>query len=214
MPPFRTVAVALAGGGLCLLTGCGVSQPGSPLQSRTSVGPLQSLSSGGPLQSLSKDGQHVVDAGGSEVTPGESADTTAVVVNDAAAPVTLVSASLLPVSGHPVGHLTGAAVVVGNNFLGGGHGWPPDVPVRPFTGAILHHGRNHIVLGMSGPAAGRVYVAAGLKITYRYRGALSTMTAWAVVSACVVPEVRIDHSYPLCDRETNSAWTEVRNEAG
>ena len=55
-----------------------------------------SSSSDGPLQTLMSAGKPVVDIAGGVVRPGETEDGTAFVVNTSDTPVTLVSASLVP----------------------------------------------------------------------------------------------------------------------
>jgi hypothetical protein len=53
----------------------------------------------GPLQALSEGGQPTVDGGSVEVAPGQPADFTAFVVNPLTSPVTLLSATIVPVTG-------------------------------------------------------------------------------------------------------------------
>jgi hypothetical protein len=193
MRPFKKITAAVAAGAFFLLAGCSGQS--------------------GPLRSLTEDGQLVIDGGGSLVTPGESADTTAYVVNSGTSPVTLESVSVVAVKGYPIGHLTHVAVIVGKDTIGGARGWPPAVPTRPFKGAVIGPGRTNIVVGVNGPVAGRTYMAAGLKIVYRSQGSASSMIAWVVISACVVDDVK--RSSPAsCSRANQRAITKVKQQAG
>jgi hypothetical protein len=189
-----SVPLALALIGLLLLSGCGSGQDA------------------GPLRSITAGGQPLVDGGGSLVTPGESADTTAWVVSSAPA-VTLVSASAVPVPGFPVGHLIHVAVASTLDFIAGGHGWPPSVPTRPLPGATIGRGQTDIVFGISGSRVGREYVVAGLKIVYRYDGKLYSTVAWMVGGACVVRDPQRAPGN-ACDKEQNAAITRTQKLAG
>jgi len=141
-------------------------------------------SGAGPLQALSERGQPTVDGGSIEVTPGQSADFTAFVFNPLTAPVTLLSATIVPVAGYvPTGKLVHVAISTTVGMIGADVGWPiTDFPDRPL--GPIGHGQHNIVFGITGNASG-YYYAAGLKIRYRYQGKTYYVTAWSAVIACV-----------------------------
>jgi hypothetical protein len=139
----------------------------------------------GPLRSFSVKGQPIVTDAGIPVVPGQSVDATAYVVNTAADPVTLVSASLATVSGFPAGTLRHVAVDTSADVVGVEKNWPPTVPLRAFSGAKLANGESRIVFGISGQRVGDNYGDAGINIVYRYRGREYSVTAWSAVLACV-----------------------------
>jgi hypothetical protein len=116
--------------------------------------------------------------------PGQSDAMTAFVVNDGPGSVTLVSASLIPISGHPAGRLIHLAI--SRDGAAGARGWPPPgTPITPFTGAQIPVGQSNIIFGVEGPVAGRAYLTAGLNVVYRYWGRLYTTTAWSASTDCV-----------------------------
>jgi hypothetical protein len=91
---------------------------------------VRSHTSPGPLQALSAGGQAIVDGASVEVTPGESADFTAFVWNRLTSPVTLVSATIVPVTGYaPTGKLAHVAISTTNGLVGASVGWPIIHPV-------------------------------------------------------------------------------------
>lgn len=145
------------------------------VRSHTSLGPLQSLSAGG---------QAIVDGASVEVAPGESADFTAFVWNPLTTPLTLVSATIVPVTGYaPTGRLAHVAISTTVNMIGSDNGWPPaDFPVRRL--GPIGHGQANIIFGITGDAVS-YYYAAGLKIGYLYQGRIYYVTAWSAVIACV-----------------------------
>jgi hypothetical protein len=149
-----------------------------------------SSNSAGPLQALSVGGQPTVTGGSVQVAPGQSADFTAFVYNPLATPVTLVSATIVPVTGYaPTGTLAHVAISTTNGIVGNAVGWPithpvfPDRPLGP-----IGHGQHNIVFGITGNAVG-YYYAAGLKIRYLYQGKVYYVTAWSAVIACVARHV-------------------------
>lgn len=142
-----------------------------------SDGPLHNLQfGGGPQFAIAYGLYH----------PGQSADFGAYVVNNASEPVTLVSASLIPVAGRPAGHLEHLAVAVGHNGVTFARGWPPGIPVTKFRGASLRPGQSNIIFGFNARELGLSYMTAGIRITYRFEGKTSTVTAWSAATACVV----------------------------
>jgi hypothetical protein len=143
-----------------------------------------SISPGGPLWTVTEGGLPNFGVGWTILAPGQPADMTAFVINSAQDPVTLVSASLIPIGGHPTGRLIDLAVARDHGGIAG-HGWPPGIPFRPFRGARLPHGQSNIIFGFEGPDAGRDYLTAGVKIRYRYHGQPYTMLAWSSATACV-----------------------------
>lgn len=162
-------AIALAvvcAAGASVLAGCGAGQAG-------------------PLRTVASDGQPIIGVGTLSLEPGQSADTTAYVTNSSDAPVTLVSASVVPVPGFAAGRLTHLAIATGRGAPGIILGWPPGVPVGPFAGATLRHGESKLVFAISGQRVGVDYAAAGIAVVYRYQGRVYRMTAWSGDLACV-----------------------------
>lgn len=195
----RFVSAVVAVVAVGLVGGCGAGQQG----------PLRPVMVAGGSRP-------VVVAGGSLVTPGQPAVATAYVDNHSAVPVTLVSASVITVPGFPAGRLRHVAVAVAHNSVQGGHGWPPSgVALRPLRGARLGRGETGIVLGISGPRAGRDYVVAGLRITYRYEGKLYSMSAWVATVACVVTSIPAGSGSALrsCSRTGQRAQATVIRQA-
>lgn len=135
------------------------------------------------LRTLLMNGKPAVASG--PVSPGQPGEFTAYVDNPAGGPVTLVSASLIPIAGHPAGQLAAVAVAQRRGAIGFARGWPPTSPVVPFAGARLGHGHADVVFAMDGARAGTNYMAAGLSIVYRYHGHRHTMRAYAASVACV-----------------------------
>jgi hypothetical protein len=151
------------------------------------LGLLAGCASGGPLQTLMFGGQPSVDLGGLEVHPGQSADFTAFVVNPLNSPVTLLSATVVPVTGtRPTGRLVHLGIGEGNGMIASAAGWPvPAFTMRQFAGARIGHGQSNIIFGMTGWTVGTNYTAAGLKIRYRYQGQVYSVIAWSAAVACV-----------------------------
>jgi len=141
----------------------------------------------GPLETLTQGGQPTVDGAGLEIHPGDSADFTAFVVNRLHTPLTLISASVVPVTGaRPTGQLVHLGIINGNGIAGALNGWPvPGTPTRQFAGARIGHGQSNIVFGVTGRVVGTNYTVAGLKIRYRYRGQVYSVVAWSAAVACV-----------------------------
>jgi hypothetical protein len=157
-----------------------------------SDGPLQNLqSAGGPQFAIAYGLYH----------PGQSADFAAFVVNTGSGPVTLISASLVPIPGRPAGRLVHLGVAVGHNAVAFARGWPPGIPVTPFRGASLRSGQSNIIFGFSARDPGRTYMAVGITITYSYNGQTSTVTAWSAATACVVSTFT-DASLAGCRRQS------------
>lgn len=144
--------------------------------------------SAGPLQNLTTGGQPQFTIAWAAYIPGQTADFAAYVVNSGSGPVTLISASLVPIVGHPAGHLTRLAVGARHDTVAAERGWPPGIPIIPFRSARLPKGQSNIIFGFTVPDVGRTYMAAGITITYRYRGQTYTVTAWSAATACVVSE--------------------------
>jgi hypothetical protein len=152
------------------------------------------VTEGGPLTTITLGGKPDFSVDGGFFYPGQAADFGIWVIDTARDPVTLVSASLIPISGHPAGRLAFLAVSLQRgSLLVGGHGLPPihDYPTRPFRGARLRHGYNTVVFGFAGNRIGGFDMVAGLRITYRYHGQLYTMSAWSASTACVIRNGRL-----------------------
>lgn len=147
--------------------------------------------------------------------PGQPAEMTAYLVNSAPGqdPVTLVSASLIPISGHPTGRLVGLAVARDHDGVAAARGWPPrGVPFRAFPGALLPRGQSNIIFGFEGAQAGRDYMTAGLKIAYRYHGQLYTVLSWSSAVTCVTPDRNASMS--ACERASEVAKRATEQMAG
>lgn len=140
-------------------------------------------SAAGGLRTLLIHGQPAVTSG--PVSPGQPAEFTAYVDNPAGDPVTLVSAALIPIAGHPAGRLSALAVSPRRGMIGFATGWPPGSPVVPFGGARLGRGPADVVFAMAGARPGTNYMAAGLSIVYRYHGHRYTLRAYSASVACV-----------------------------
>jgi hypothetical protein len=138
----------------------------------------------GPLSSLSEGGQPLITDSADEVRPGEPHIATGYVVNSSHDAATLVSASLVPVTGLPAARLVHVAVDTNHNYAGTGKHWPPGVPIEPLPGAHLGHGQTGVVFAITGPRHG-AFSAAGLKLTYRWHGSTYSVIAWSVSVACV-----------------------------
>jgi hypothetical protein len=164
----RVAALVAAAVVVYQVSGCGTSG---------SAGPLQNLqSAGGPQFAIAYGLYH----------PGQSADFAAFVVNTGSGPVTLMSASLVPIPGHPAGRLVHLGVAVGHNAVAFARGWPPGIPVTKFRGASLRPGQSNIIFGFNALDLGRTYMAAGIRITYRFDDQIGTVTAWSAATACVI----------------------------
>src|ERR1022692_645522 len=118
---------------------------------------------GGPLRTVTAGAQPGFAVESGLTSPDLSVDATAYVVNSAPDPVTLVSASLIPVPGLSAG---------------------------PFRGARVRHGESSVIFGFAGTRPGVNYMTAGLRTVYRYHGRLYTMIAWSAAAACVSPDWR------------------------
>jgi hypothetical protein len=199
LPAARSVAaVALAlvcTAGVSVLGGCSDSQSG-------------------PLQTVAADGQPIIGVGTLAMEPGQSADTTAYVTNSSDDPVTLVSASAVPVPGFAAGRLTHLAIATGRGAPGIILGWPPGVPVGPFAGATLRHGESKIVFAISGQRLGVDYAAAGIAVVYRYQGRVYRMTAWSGDLACVTTAKKLDKVADRCSNVGNRLIAAIQKLAG
>jgi hypothetical protein len=179
-------------------------------------GTLASCSSSdspGPLRSLTLAGQPVVDGASLEVHPGVPAVFTAFVVNPLNTPVTLLSASVVPVTGvHPTGQLVHVAIATSNGMIAAAHGWPqPQFPIRKLPGARIGHGQSNIVFAIIGRVPGTNYSAAGLKISYRYGGQTYSVVAWTAAVACVT---KVFTRRRACPDITDQTQAKVQKMAG
>jgi hypothetical protein len=110
----------------------------------------RSGSGAGPLSALSRQGQPVIDSSGTPVKPGQEQDATAFVFNSAHDPVTLLSASMVPVRHQPAAKLAHAAVYRNHGYdAGGASSWPPqDSRIRPLHGTAIEHGQAGILFAI------------------------------------------------------------------
>src|ERR1022692_3785325 len=145
---------------------------------------------GGPLRTVTAGAQPGFAVESGLTSPDLSVDATAYVVNSAPDPVTLVSASLIPIPGHQAGRLVLLRFSADGDG-GGGRGWPvPGLSAGPFRGARVRHGESSVIFGFAGTRPGVNYMTAGLRTVYRYHGRLYTGIAWSAAAACVSPDWR------------------------
>jgi hypothetical protein len=156
-------------------------------------------SQAGPLRALSVGGQPIVDGASVQVPPGSSADFTAFIYNPLKSPIRLLSATIVPVTGHlPVGRLLHVGIGTTKGIAGASTGWPiHGLPTRQLKGALVGHGQSNIIFGITGPVSGRNYYVAGVKIGYEYQGQNFYVTAWSAAVACVTTRFR-DRHFQAC----------------
>jgi hypothetical protein len=142
----------------------------------------------GPLSTLRYHGQPYITASSGPARPGQEYNATAFVTSTARGPVTLISAVLVPLSGQPAGRFRHAGVYLTHSYDAGHatYAWPPRGDhVRPLAGARIGPGQTDILYAMTGPVSGYRYtMAGGIKITYRWQGAVYSVTAWSAAVAC------------------------------
>jgi hypothetical protein len=142
----------------------------------------------GPVSALSHLGQPIIDSSSGPVRAGQQYDATAFIFSSAHDRVTLLSASLVLVNREPAARLVHVGVYLNHSYDGGhaSSSWPPGGDhVRPLGGAVIGHGQAGILFAFTGPTSGRSYtMAAGVKITYRWRGQVYTVIAWSAAVAC------------------------------
>jgi hypothetical protein len=170
--------------------------------------PLLLSGGAGPLSTLSQGGQPIIDSAGGPVRPGQTQDATAFIFNSAHEDVTLLHASLVPVQREPAARLAHAGVFLNHSYDVGNatSSWPPPGDhVRPLRGAVIGHGQAGILFAITGPATGRGYTtAAGVKISYRWHGAVYTVIAWSASVACG-DQLSSDRCGQLTDRAQSLA---------
>jgi hypothetical protein len=193
--PFMMRSSAVPGAILVLLLAVGLGA------CSTGQGGQAGRAGTGSLRTLLRHGKPAVTSG--SVAPGQQAEFAAYVDNTGG-PVTLVSASLIPIAGQPAGHLAAVAVSQRRGPLGFARGWPPDSPVMPFAGARIGPGHADVVFAMAGARPG-TYMAAGLSIVYRYHGHRYTMRAYAASVACVTAKAGADATCPAAARQAGQA---------
>jgi len=177
---------------------------------------MLSCSSGdptGPLQTLTLGGQPTVDGASLEIHPGVSAVFTSFVFNPLSSPVTLISASAVPVTGvRPTGQLVHVAVATTDNMIAASDGWPqPQFPVKALRGARIGHGQTNIIFGITGRVPGMNYSVAGLRIRYQYQGQTYSVVAWSAAVACVA---RVITRKQACPDITSQTQAKVKKMAG
>ena len=126
----------------------------------------------GPLQALSERGQPIVNGASVQVPPGYPADFTAFLFNPLSSLIRLLSATIVPVTGHfPAARLLHVGIGTSPGIAGASSGWPLRyVPTRPLAGGLIRHGQSNIIFAVTGPVSGRNYYVAGLKIGYCVQG--------------------------------------------
>jgi hypothetical protein len=171
----------------------------------------------GPVQTLSSQGHPDLANASTIVRPGQSADGEAYVVNSAPGTVLVTGVSAVAIPGVPAGRLVHVALAATGAGVAAMRGWPPTgVPVRGFIGAELPHGVVGIIFGITGPATGRHYAVAGLRIEYRYRGGAYSAVAWAGMTACVTanPNSGSAKSFASCEQFSNQVNSILEKMAG
>ena len=168
----------------------------------------------GPVQTFTVQGQPIINVASIGVSPGQPADATAYVVNHGSQPVTLVSASAVPVPGYRAGELADAGVATTLAAVGIASGWPPPAPVRGLAGAKLPSGESRIVFGIGGPDTGAIYAAAGIRIRYTYQGEMYSVVAWSGIMACVATPSRQIQASTRCHDVSDKFIPAVRKVAG
>jgi hypothetical protein len=184
------VIVVLAGA-----VGCGSSQPAGPVQ-MTMIG-----------------GQPAYDFGGGVVSPGQTEDGEADVVNSGHDPVTITAVTVIDLPGWQPGDLLRVAIATTGAGVAGARGWPPPVPEKAAIGGTLPHGLNQITYGIAGNRVGQYYAIAGVKITYRYQGSTYSMLAWTALVACVAKSWRTGSESP-CNAQVQKANAALEKLAG
>ncbi len=165
----------------------------------------------GPLQTLRSGGQPYLAMSSADVVPGLTADAEAYVFNSAQGPVRITGVSAVAVPGVRTARLVHVGLQSTGDNLAGGEGWPPPVPVKPAIGADLPHGQSGIVFGIAGPAVGRDYAVAGLRIDYEYQGQRYSAVAWAGEAACVAASWRHHSASWKSDVAACQAFTNTVN---
>lgn len=163
------------------------------------------LAAGAALYLALRDGGGVLSNGGGlfyggiGATPGSVADFPLPVENSGSSPVILESAALIPVPGFPAPRLVHLGVLAEHfDLLTSDYGWPPwkgsspsggSWTVHPLRGYIVQpwaaRQRRHmgpmpgmIEYGVTGTRPRTDYWAAGLRITYLYRGSRYTQSLY------------------------------------
>jgi hypothetical protein len=163
------IAVAL---GMAALAGCAQSP--------------STISDSGPVHPWLVQGTPFASAGTLAVYRGQVTAFGTYLVNDAKSPVTVTSARLIRVPGHPTGRLVHVAVQTGVNRLTINRNWPPElVSVRALIGARLPRGRVYLAAGYTASRPG-TYATTGLLITYRTGGRTYRTDSWGGAASCIV----------------------------
>jgi hypothetical protein len=172
-------------------------------------------SSDGPLANVMSGGRPNFANTSSFTNAGQPADATVYVVNHSHDPVTLVSASLIPIPGHATGRLTYVKLPYKRGDGIAGRGWPiPGTPGRSFRGAHLQHGLYSLIFGFTGNRIGKNYMTAGLLIRYRYHGQLHSVRAWASAVDCVTRDWHKTGNQQACNRASDLAQRETEHMSG
>jgi hypothetical protein len=149
-----------------------------------------------------------VSYGGTTTPPGLVVDFPLYVENTGSVPVTLESATLVPVPGFPAPRLVHLGVLAEhNNLLSSALGWPVWKAMSPSSGTWqLRSFRGYVVLpwatrqrrhlgpmpdmveyGILGTRVNTDYWAAGLRITYLMGGSTYTQTLYQGGADCISP---------------------------
>lgn len=175
-------------------------------------GPAGLAGPAGPLAALTAGGQPYVALASAVVTPGESADAEAYVVNSAPdGPVQVTGVAPVAVPGAPVGRLVHTGIQATGASVAAMRDWPA-VPVRSFVGSRLPAGRSGIVFAIAGQQPGHNYAVAGLRIEYTYAGQSYSVVTWGGSVACVAATVTAD--VPSCEPFKHDVNDAVEKMAG
>jgi hypothetical protein len=160
--------------------------------------------------------------GGNAFHPGEVADFPVTVENTGSAPVTLLSARLIPVPGFRMPRLIHLGVLAEHEeLLTSAQGWPireTDHPpggwaIRPFHGYVVlpwsvrkrrHLGaiQDMIEYGVVGSGVNVNYAAAGLRVTYRVGGSIHTQNLYDGGVDCVLAASTFGYKHARFEAQT------------
>jgi hypothetical protein len=167
-----------------------------------------------PLSDLASGGEPLVNGGWVPVAPGQPGDFAAFIVNSSSTAATLLSATLVPVSGEPTAVLSDIAITEHHDYTASGRSWPPGVPIRSFKGGRIGRGQTDIQFGISGALVGRDYSTAGLRIVYRFEGQTYNVMLWASATICVTSPKLVFSLPTACRTKAARVFAKVTDMAG
>ena len=129
------------------------------------------------------------------------------VVNSSDHPLTITSANIIAVPGHPAPTLMHVGLERGKNLVGVQDQWPPSgVPVKDLIDSSLPPGRSAIAVAVTGRDVGITYATAGVVLSYRDGKDSANGPAWGGAVTCVVDN---DHAARRCGDNSSGARDEV-----